>query len=160
MKITDLKPADGARRKPKRVGRGESSGWGKTAARGHKGQMARSGAKHRAWFEGGQLPLQRRQPMRGFNNAKFKKRIAIVKLADIDRKFDDGDEVTVAALCALGLIPGRKDADGNWQLHQDYQGVKLLANGDVSKKLTVKIGAVSAAARQKIEQAGGTVAAE
>ncbi len=157
MKITDLRPAEGSRKQTKRRGRGESSGLGKTAGKGNKGQLARSGTNHRAWFEGGQMPLQRRMPSRGFKNP-FRKNIATVNVADLN-KFENGQEVTIAVLCAKGLVPGRKDKEGNWSLSQRVNGVKVLGDGELTRKLTVRVHAFSATAKSKIEAAGGTVAA-
>jgi len=127
------------------VGRGESSGLGKTSGKGNKGQKARSGASIRPGFEGGQMPLARRLPKKGFNNAQFKTQYAIVNLVDLEIKFADGDEVNEQTLRNLGLIKGT------------FDGVKVLANGEITKKLTVAVEKVSATAKEKIEKAGGTV---
>ena len=143
MKLHDLSPAAGASKERKRIGRGPASGQGKTAGKGHKGQKARAGRGMRAGFEGGQMPLQRRIPKRGFNNI-FASEIAIVNISDICEKFEDGAVVDVAALIASGLV--KKELDG----------VKVLGNGDCTKKLTVKVNAFSASAKEKIEAAGGT----
>lgn len=143
MKLNELKPNEGARRNRKRVGRGTSSGYGKTAGRGQKGQLARTGGKTRLGFEGGQMPLFRRMPKRGFNNVN-RKEYAIINLADLN-KFEDGSEVTIDALKSAGLV--KKELDG----------VKLLANGEVKVKLTVKVNKVSEAAKKAVEAAGGTV---
>lgn len=143
MKLNELKPNEGARRNRKRVGRGTSSGYGKTAGRGQKGQLARTGGKTRLGFEGGQMPLFRRMPKRGFNNVN-RKEYAIINLADLN-KFEDGSEVTIDALKSTGLV--KKELDG----------VKLLANGEVKVKLTVKVNKVSEAAKKAVEAAGGTV---
>lgn len=143
MKLNELKPNKGARRNRKRVGRGTSSGYGKTAGRGQKGQLARTGGKTRLGFEGGQMPLFRRMPKRGFNNVN-RKEYAIINLADLN-KFEDGSEVTIDALKSAGLV--KKELDG----------VKLLANGEVKVKLTVKVNKVSEAAKKAVEAAGGTV---
>ena len=140
MKLHELQPASGSTKKAKRKGRGPGSGNGKTAGKGHKGQLARSGGKG-PYFEGGQLPMARRLPKRGFNNI-FAKDIAIINLADLDR-FDDGALIDEAVLREEGLIKGKTD------------GIKLLANGDISKKLTVRLSAFSGSAKQKIEEAGG-----
>lgn len=158
MELSDLKPAEGSHRDRKRLGRGESSGQGKTAGKGHKGQMARSGANHRAWFEGGQMPLQRRLPTRGFTNI-FKKKIVNVSLADLETRFESGDEVTVAALVEKGLVPGRKDEDGGWLLRKGLDGVKVLGDGELTRKLTVRVHAFSESAKSKIESAGGAAEA-
>ena len=143
MRIHDLYPAEGANRPVKRVGRGPASGQGKTAGKGHKGQKARAGSGPRIGFEGGQMPLQRRIPKRGFNNI-FAKDIAIVNASDICDRFEDGAVVDIEALISSGLV---KDA---------LDGVKVLGNGDVTKKLTVKANAFSKGAKEKIEAAGGT----
>ncbi len=146
MRLHDLKPAPGSKHRRRRVGRGESSGLGKTSGKGHKGQKARSGASIRPGFEGGQMPLARRLPKKGFNNAQFKTRYAIVNLADLERKFADGDEVNEQTLRNAGLVKGA------------FDGVKVLANGELGKKLTVAVEKVSATAKEKIEKAGGSVA--
>jgi len=140
MKLHDLQPAAGATKKAKRKGRGPGSGNGKTAGKGHKGQLARSGGKG-PYFEGGQLPMARRIPKRGFNNI-FAKDIAIISLSDLE-KFDNGSLVDEAILREIGLVKGRHD------------GIKVLGNGDITKKLTVRLSAFSSSARQKIEEAGG-----
>ncbi len=143
MKLHELAPAAGSKKEVKRIGRGPASGQGKTAGKGHKGQKARAGKGPRPGFEGGQMPLQRRIPKRGFNNI-FAKQIAIVNLSAIEERFDDGAVVDIPALKAAGLV--KKELDG----------VKILANGDVTKKFTVKVNAYSEAAKAKIEAAGGT----
>lgn len=140
MKLHELAPADGQNKQAKRKGRGHGSGNGKTAGYGHKGQKARSGAK-KAGFEGGQMPMQRRLPKRGFNNI-FATNYAIIKLSDLD-VFEAGSVVDVKALLEKGII--KKPLDG----------VKVLGNGEVSKALTVQLTAYSATAREKIEKAGG-----
>ena len=145
MNLSNLHPAKGSRKNKRRVGRGPGSGRGKTAGRGTKGQKSISGYSRKIGFEGGQMPLNRRLPKRGFTNI-FKKKIAIVNIRGLS-KFKDGDIVDEAALRKTGLIKGRID------------GVKLLANGDISDSLTVRLGGVSAGARQKIEAAGGKVEA-
>lgn len=143
MKLHELKPAEGSRSDRKRVGRGTSSGTGKTAGRGQKGQLARSGGKTRLGFEGGQMPLFRRMPKRGFKNIN-RKEYAVVSLADLN-KFEEGTEVTPALLVESGLVK------------KELAGVKLLANGELSVKLTVKVNKVSEAAKKAVEAAGGTV---
>ena len=143
MKIHELSPAPGSAKDVKRVGRGHGSGNGKTAGKGHKGQHARAGRGIRPGFEGGQMPLQRRLPKRGFNNI-FAGEYAVINVASLNA-FENGDVVDAAALLAKGII--KKELDG----------VKVLANGTLSKKLTVKVAAVSAAAKAKIEAAGGSV---
>jgi large subunit ribosomal protein L15 len=142
VKLNELKPAPGAKKAPKRVGRGVGSGLGKTAARGHKGQKARSGGSVRPGFEGGQIPLSRRLPKRGFNNV-FAKEYAIVNVSDLDQ-FDDGTEITADLLVAARII--RKPLDG----------LKVLGNGEITKKLTVKATKFTKTAAEKIAAAGGT----
>ena len=141
MDLHELAPVMGSTHVAKRKGRGTASGNGKTAGRGHKGQMARSGGKTRIGFEGGQMPLARRIPKRGFNNI-FAKRTVAVNLAALNA-FEDGDVVDVAALTEKGIV---RDAE---------YGIKVIANGTLTKKLTVKAAAFSASAKEKIEQAGG-----
>ena len=141
MNLSELKPAEGAKQSNEfRRGRGHGSGNGKTAGKGHKGQKARSGAP-RPGFEGGQLPLYRRLPKRGFTNINSKDIVGI----NVDRlnAFDDGAEVTVAALVEKGIVSNPKD------------GVKILGNGELTKKLDVKVNAYSASAAEKIQAAGG-----
>lgn len=142
MKLHELSPAPGSTSERKRIGRGAASGQGKTAGKGHKGQKARAGRGMRAGFEGGQMPLQRRIPKRGFVNI-FGKEMAIVNLSAIDKCFEDGAAVDVDALIAAGLV--KKAIDG----------VKVLGNGEISKKLTVRVNAFSESAKAKIEAAGG-----
>jgi large subunit ribosomal protein L15 len=142
MKLHELQPAEGSKREVKRVGRGPASGQGKTAGKGHKGQKARSGDSRRFGFEGGQMPLQRRLPKRGFNNI-FRKEIVTVNVSDLETRFNDGDTVDAAALIAAGLIKKEKD------------GVKVLGGGELTKKLDVKVQLYSEAAKTKIEAAGG-----
>jgi large subunit ribosomal protein L15 len=142
MDLHSLKPAKGSTHRKLRVGRGRASGKGKTSARGQKGQMSRSGSTHKPLFEGGQMPIARRIPKRGFKNVN-RKVMAPVNLAMLDR-FEDGAEVTVEVLREAGLVKGRWD------------GVKILGTGDISKKLTVKATAFSATAKDKIEAAGGS----
>ena len=143
MKIHELSPAPGSNRPVKRIGRGPASGQGKTAGKGHKGQKARAGRGMNPGFEGGQMPLQRRLPKRGFNNI-FAMEIAIVNVAALDAAFDNGAVVDAAALIEKGLV--KKELDG----------IKVLAHGELTKKLTVKAHAFSAEAKAKIEAAGGT----
>lgn len=145
MKLHDLQPTPGSRHRSRRVGRGESSGLGKTCGKGHKGQKSRSGASIRPGFEGGQMPLARRLPKKGFNNAQFKTDYAIVNVADLERKFEDGGAVNEETLREANLVKGT------------FDGIKVLGNGDLSKKLTVSVDKVSAAAKEKIEKAGGSV---
>ena len=141
MYINDLSPAAGSTHVDKRKGRGHATGNGKTAGRGHKGQKARSGGGTRIGFEGGQMPLARRIPKRGFNNI-FAKPLDALNVSVLER-FEEGSVVDVEAIKAAGIIS-----------HCKY-GIKFLGNGDVSKKLTVKASAFSETAKQKIEAAGG-----
>ena len=143
MDLSNLSPAMGSKHSDNfRRGRGHGSGNGKTAGKGHKGQKARSGAT-RPGFEGGQMPLYRRLPKRGFNNRNTKDIVAIN--VDVLNRFEDGAEVTLESLLASGAVSRLGD------------GVKILGNGELSKKLTVKVSAVSESAKAKIEAAGGTV---
>ena len=145
MNLTDLKPAEGSRQNSFRVGRGHGSGNGKTSGRGHKGQKARSGGGTRPGFEGGQMPLYRRLPKRGIKKKTHRNFTEIVSF-NVERLniFEDGAEVTVDALLEKGIISNPKD------------GVKVLAGGELKKKLNVKLGSYSAAAKEKIEALGGT----
>ena len=143
MRLHDLRPPKGAKKGPKRVGRGEGSGWGKTAGRGSKGQRSRSGGGVRPGFEGGQMPLQRRLPKRGFTNI-FKKTFALVNLQDLAR-FEAGSTIDAESLAAAGLI--RKPTDK----------VKLLGKGAIDKPLTLKVHGASNQARAAVEAAGGSV---
>src|SRR6202012_2132905 len=142
MRLHNLKPRPGAKHRTKRLGQGESSGRGKTAGRGGKGQTARSGSSIRIGFEGGQMPLIRRIPKRGFNNTRFGTRYSAVNLEDLNR-FDNGAHVDEAAMRSIGLANGTSD------------GVKILGTGELSKKLTVSASAFSASAKAKIEAKGG-----
>ena len=141
MKLHELSPVDGSKKVAKRIGRGHGSGQGKTAGKGHKGQKARAGKGMRVGFEGGQMPLQRRIPKRGFNNI-FAKNIVSVNVGTLN-KFEDGAVVDIAALVEAGIVKNSFDA------------VKILSNGNLTKKLTVKVSAYSEAAKAKIEAAGG-----
>ena len=144
MELSNLRPAEGSKHSDAfRRGRGHGSGNGKTAGKGHKGQKARSGGGVRPGFEGGQMPLYRRLPKRGFTNRNSKDIIAIN--VDVLNRFEDGAEVTVDSLLASGAISKIGD------------GVKILGNGELTKKLNVKVNAVSETAKTKIEAAGGTV---
>ena len=145
MKLHDLKPNPGAKHRRKRLGCGESSGLGKTSGRGHKGQKSRSGGGVRPGFEGGQMPLHRRLPKKGFSNVQFRPKVAIVNVSQLNAKFEDGATVNEQSLRDAGLVSGRNDA------------IKVLGHGDLERKLTVAVDAISASARAKIEQAGGSV---
>ena len=145
MRLHNLSPRPGAKKRRKRLGSGESAGTGKTSGKGHKGQKARSGGSIRLGFEGGQMPLIRRLPKRGFNNAAFKLRIAVVNLHDLNDEFADGATVDENALRKAGLVRGTID------------GVKILARGELTKKVTITGAKFSEAAKRKIEAAGGTI---
>ena len=142
MKLHELSPAEGSVKAGFRKGRGAGSGNGKTAGKGHKGQNARSGGGVRPGFEGGQLPLYRKLPKRGFNNARFGKAYAVVNVNSLN-KFNDGDVVDAAALLSAGI------------LNNLFDGVKVLGEGELTKKLTVKAAVFSASAKEKIEAVGG-----
>ena len=142
MKLHELSPAEGSVKEGFRKGRGAGSGNGKTAGKGHKCQNARSGGGVRPGFEGGQLPLYRKLPKRGFNNSRFGKAYAVVNVNSLN-KFNDGDVVDCAALLALGII------------NNAFDGVKVLGEGELTKKLTVKAAVFSASAKEKIEAVGG-----
>ena len=142
MNLNELKPTDGARKKEVRVGRGIGSGVGKTCGRGHKGQKARSGGGVRPGFEGGQMPIYRRLPKRGFKNI-WAKKFAEVNVETLNR-FDEGAEVDAVALIEYGILKNVLD------------GVKILGNGEITKKLTVRAQAFTKSAKAKIEAAGGT----
>ena len=142
MKLNELSPAVGSAKDSYRKGRGPGSGNGKTAGKGHKGQNARSGGGVRPGFEGGQLPLYRKLPKRGFNNFRFAKKYAVVNV-ELLNKFADGDVVDFAALLNAGIIKNV------------FDGVKVLGEGELTKKLTVKAAVFSASAKEKIEAVGG-----
>ncbi len=144
MKLHELKPNEGSVKNRKRVGRGPGSGTGKTSGKGHKGQNARSGGGVRPGFEGGQLPLFRRLPKRGFSNSMFKKEYAIINLDDLNR-FNDGDVVTPELLIELGIVK------------KQLCGIKVLGNGTLEKKVTVRAHKFSDSAKEKIEALGGKV---
>lgn len=145
MKMHELRPAEGARTSAKRLGRGIGSGLGKTSGKGHKGQNARSGGGVRPGFEGGQMPLVRRIPKRGFNN-RFRKVYSIVNISALEAKFENGAVVDAEALIVSGILSKIEDA-----------GVKVLAGGELTKALTVKANKFSASAKEAIEKAGGSV---
>ena len=144
MRLHNLRPRPGSKHRVKRLGIGESSGHGKTSGKGHKGQKARSGGSIRLGFEGGQMPLIRRLPKRGFNNAAFHKNYALVNLDDLNA-FEAGSTVTEQMLRDSKVIRG------------NFYGVKVLGNGELKHGLTIEADKISASARQKIESAGGTV---
>ena len=141
MKLYELSPAEGSKKEAKRIGRGHGSGQGKTAGKGHKGQKARAGKGMRVGFEGGQMPLQRRIPKRGFNNI-FAKKVVAINVGTLN-KFEDGAVVDIAALTEKGIVKN------------SFDSVKILSNGTLTKKLTVKANAFSKGAVAKIEAAGG-----
>ncbi|CAB1073028.1 50S ribosomal protein L15 [Alkalispirochaeta odontotermitis] len=143
MKLHELSPAKGSRKAPKRLGRGVASGTGKTAGRGTKGYNSRSGGGVRPGYEGGQMPLHRRLPKRGFTNI-FKKNIAVINIRDL-AKFDKGSVVDTEALVGAGLVKGQRD------------GVKLLGQGEIKYALDIRVNQISKSAREKIEAAGGKV---
>jgi len=143
MKLNELSPALGSRKNRKRLGRGPGSGTGKTAGRGHKGFNSRSGGGVRPGYEGGQMPIHRRLPKRGFTNI-FKKQFAVINIKDLDN-FESGAVVNEAELIRHGLVKGKRD------------GIKLLADGEAKHPLTVQIHQISRNAKEKIERAGGTV---
>ncbi len=144
MNIQDLKPAEGARTTTKRIGRGVGSGMGKTSTRGHKGQWARSGGGVRPNFEGGQMPMTRRLPKIGFNNKRFEHVYNTVNI-DVFNRFEDGAVVGIDELVASGVIK-----------KVEPYGLKVLGNGELEKKLTIKANKFTASAIEKIEKAGGT----
>ncbi len=145
MELNSLTNTPGARQRRKRVGRGCGSGMGKTSTRGQKGQNSRKGHKQKLGFEGGQMPLVRRLPKRGFNNAAFNAKALGVNVSDLEKFFESGDEITVETLAKKGFSDNKRPK------------VKILANGELTKKFTVKV-PCSAAAKEKIEKAGGSVA--
>jgi large subunit ribosomal protein L15 len=144
MRLHNLKPRPGSKHRRKRLGQGESSGHGKTSGRGGKGQTARSGSSIRIGFEGGQMPLIRRIPKRGFNNAEFATVYIPVNVGELN-EFEDGARVDETALRSVGLANGSGD------------GIKILGSGDLTKKLVVVVSAISASAKTKIEAKGGSV---
>ena len=144
MKLHELKPNEGSVQTRKRIGRGPGSGLGKTSGKGHKGQNARSGGGVRPGFEGGQLPLFRRLPKRGFNNYEFRTEYAVVNVGDLN-DFKDGSVIELKNLKESGLVKKEKD------------GIKILGSGELTKKLTVKANKFSSTAKEKIENAGGKI---
>lgn len=145
MKLNELTPVEGSKKSRRRVGRGEASGWGKTAGKGSNGQKSRSGSYIHVGFEGGQMPLIRRVPKRGFSNARFKKEFEIVNLSTLERVFEDGAIINTEALIEKKVVKSVKD------------GVKILGKGELTKKFTVVVDKVSDSAKEKIETAGGKV---
>jgi len=145
MNLSDVLRHTGPRRRRRRVGRGESSGAGKTSGRGHKGAKSRSGWGGMLAYEGGQMPLMRRLPKRGFNNLRFRTSYAILNVQDLEQHFEEGEEVTLEAAKRKGITKKRETF------------LKILGKGEVEKKLTVRAHRLSATAREKIEKAGGSV---
>lgn len=146
MRLQDVQPRPGAKKRRKRIGCGESSGHGKTSCKGHKGQKARAGAGIRPGFEGGQMPLHRRLPKKGFSNVQFRDVYEVVNVSALN-EFEDGTVIDEAILRENNIVNRNCDA------------IKILGSGDLSRKLTIEIKNVSASAREKIEKAGGTIAA-
>ncbi len=146
MRLQDVQPRPGAKKRRKRIGCGESSGHGKTSCKGHKGQMARSGRGIRPGFEGGQMPLHRRLPKKGFSNFDFRDVFEVVNVGSLNEAFEDGAVVNEESLREKGLVNRNCDA------------IKILGTGDLTRKLTIQVDKVSASAREKIEKAGGSVA--
>jgi large subunit ribosomal protein L15 len=147
MQLHNYSPNPGAKRGIKRLGCGESSGHGKTSCKGNKGQKARSGSGTRVGFEGGQMPLHRRLPKRGFNNFDFRDVVGVVNVGDLDGRFEAGAVINEESLRKAGLLNNRCDK------------VKLLADGEVEKAFSIELDKVSASAREKIEKAGGSIKA-
>ena len=182
MNLNELRPAAGSKRERRRVGRGHGTGWGKTAGKGHNGQKQRSGSYVSPIFEGGQMPIIRRIPKRGFSNAPFKKDIIVITLADIVERFNDGDVVSLQTLVENGIIKNPKfitkysdealrNTKGrravreylnvnieSYVKEKDFTSLlKIIGNAEVNKKLTVKAHKVSKTAKELIEKAGGNV---
>ena len=182
MNLNELRPADGSKRDRKRVGRGHGTGWGKTAGKGHNGQKQRSGTYVSPIFEGGQMPIIRRVPKRGFSNSPFKKDMVVITLSDIVEKFNDGDVVSLQTLVENGIIKnpkfivkysdealrnvkGKKAVKEYLEINvesyvkeKDFTSLlKIIGNAEVTKKLTVKAHGISKAAKESVEKAGGSV---
>ena len=182
MNLNELRPADGSKRDRKRVGRGHGTGWGKTAGKGHNGQKQRSGTYVSPIFEGGQMPIVRRVPKRGFSNSPFKKDMIVITLSDIVEKFNDGDVVSLETLVENGIIKNPKfiikysdEALRNikgkkavkeyletnvesYVKEKDFTSLlKIIGNAEVTKKLTVKAHGISKSAKESVEKAGGSV---
>lgn len=182
MNLNELRPADGSKRERKRVGRGHGTGWGKTAGKGHNGQKQRSGTYVSPIFEGGQMPIIRRVPKRGFSNSPFKKDMVVITLSDIVEKFNDGDVVSLVTLVENGIIKNPKfiikysdEALRNikgkkavkeyletnvesYVKEKDFTSLlKIIGNAEVTKKLTVKAHGISKSAKESVEKAGGSV---
>jgi len=182
MNLNELRPADGSKRDRKRVGRGHGTGWGKTAGKGHNGQKQRSGTYVSPIFEGGQMPIIRRVPKRGFSNSPFKKDMVVITLSDIVEKFNDGDVVSLETLVENGIIKnpkfivkysdealrnvkGKKAVKEYLEINvesyvkeKDFTSLlKIIGNAEVTKKLTVKAHGISKSAKESVEKAGGSV---
>ena len=182
MNLNELRPADGSKRDRKRVGGGHGTGWGKTAGKGHNGQKQRSGTYVSPIFEGGQMPIVRRVPKRGFSNSPFKKDMVVITLSDIVEKFNDGDVVSLQTLVENGIIKNPKfivkysdealrNVKGkkavkeyletnveSYVKEKDFTSLlKIIGNAEVTKKLTVKAHGISKAAKESVEKAGGSV---
>ncbi len=145
MNLSTLSPRPGSKHRIKRLGCGESSGHGKTSGKGHKGQKARAGGSVRHGFEGGQMPIYRRLPKKGFSNVDFAIRYATINVSTLEERFEAGTEITEELLRAEGLVKGR------------HHGIKILGDGELTKKFSVSAHKVSASAKEKIEKAGGNV---
>ena len=182
MNLNELRPAEGSKRERRRVGRGHGTGWGKTAGKGHNGQKQRSGTYVSPIFEGGQMPIVRRVPKRGFSNSPFKKDMVVITLSDIVEKFNDGDVVSLQTLVENGIIKNPKfivkysdealrNVKGkkavkeyleanveSYVKEKDFTSLlKIIGNAEVTKKLTVKAHGISKAAKESVEKAGGSV---
>lgn len=182
MNLNELRPAEGSKRERRRVGRGHGTGWGKTAGKGHNGQKQRSGTYVSPIFEGGQMPIVRRVPKRGFSNSPFKKDMVVIALSDIIEKFNDGDVVSLQTLVENGIIKNPKfivkysdealrNVKGkkavkeyletnveSYVKEKDFTSLlKIIGNAEVTKKLTVKAHGISKAAKESVEKAGGSV---
>ena len=182
MNLNELRPAEGSKRERRRVGRGHGTGWGKTAGKGHNGQKQRSGTYVSPIFEGGQMPIVRRVPKRGFSNSPFKKDTVVIALSDIVEKFNDGDVVSLQTLVENGIIKNPKfivkysdealrNVKGkkavkeyletnveSYVKEKDFTSLlKIIGNAEVTKKLTVKAHGISKAAKESVEKAGGSV---
>jgi len=183
MNLNELRPAEGSKRERRRVGRGHGTGWGKTAGKGHNGQKQRSGTYVSPIFEGGQMPIVRRVPKRGFSNSPFKKDMVVIALSDIVEKFNDGDVVSLQTLVENGIIKnpkfivkysdealrnvkGKKAVKEYLEINiesyvkeKDFTSLlKIIGNAEVTKKLTVKAHGISKAAKESVEKAGGCIA--
>ena len=182
MNLNELRPAEGSKRERRRVGRGHGTGWGKTAGKGHNGQKQRSGTYVSPIFEGGQMPIVRRVPKRGFSNSPFKKDMVVITLSDIVEKFNDGDVVSLQTLVENGIIKNPKfivkysdealrNVKGkkavkeyletnieSYVKEKDFTSLlKIIGNAEVTKKLTVKAHGISKSAKESVEKAGGSV---